>query len=249
MSLWKEGPTSVCRCRHSKRKIAMAAVVPSLLPWSSTSFQLPAQPESLHRWSRRPSLALDVSQSHHGTEVTKRNGKTLSSCKSGTIQGSTCYSDRNTTVSLLSFWPTSAAQGYGRLCQTSIWALVLGLQLCFFLLVGTQRHHPFTAGACFFPVGAAGSRSATHTHPSLGCKCPGSGNSRVQPERSPPVFTAIAFARCITLSLADKCQLGGSCSLTTEMGPISLKRAIRWQSCYFLYLCISSIHFIFPAKH
>lgn len=39
---------------------------------------------------------------------------------------------------------------------------------------------------------------------------------------------SIAFARfCITLSLADKSQQEGSCSLTTEMGPISPKRAIQ----------------------
>ena len=133
---------------------------------------------------------------------------------------------RNTTVSLLGFRPTSAAQRYRRLCQTSIWVLVSGLQLCFFLLVGTQQCHPFTAGARFFPVGAAGSRSATHTHAGI-LHWDVNAQAWTLPEYSQKEALqfsqlALTFARfCITLSLADKSQLGCSCSLTTEMGPIS----------------------------
>lgn len=93
--------------------------------------------------------------------------------------------------------------------------------------------------------------SYTTGHPFLGCKCLGSCTSIVQPERSPPVFTAsMAFAKfCITFSLADNSQLGSSCSLTTVTGPISPKTAIQQQSCYFLYSFIPSISFFFAAKH
>lgn len=52
------------------------------------SFQLPPQPEALHRWSRRHRLALDVCQSWDWSDQEKWVD---SSCRSGIVQGTTCY--------------------------------------------------------------------------------------------------------------------------------------------------------------
>lgn len=89
--------------------------------------------------------------------------------------------------------------------------------------------------------------SQTPRHPFLGCKC--SGFMHFQCTARKKLFSfhsSLNFAKfSITLSLADKSQLGSSCSLTTVTGPISPKRAIQQQCCCFLGSCISSISFFF----